>query len=188
MAWAGNAITLTANFDVNGGAATAALATQVKNTIVRVWNATFDAGYRVTTQVDVRVVSSLASDRSYIHIERNNSASHVDDFPSLYYADMTLNLPGANLEWTPAHEFGHMLGLSDHYNESLRSSMHDFCNGYSATQGFCGGLRSSDVEPGWEGNLMAVTGGVLQRKNLEELFTLHAMRLDLTGGSSSQEA
>lgn len=192
MSWTGNAISLSVSLDASGGSATAARANQVRNTIVRIWNASFDQGYRVTCQVDMRFASAndLQDNRSHIYIETNPSASYTNDFPTLYYATMTLNLPAADFAWTPGHEFGHMLGLRDHYSESLRSSMHDLCNGSTWTQGVCGGARSADIEPGWEGNLMAVTGGALQRKNLEELFALHAMQFVLPGtsGDSTQEA
>lgn len=183
MRWSGNAINLTANIDVSGDAHDAAKADQVKRCIQRHWNASFGGGYSVTCQVNMVVGNDSASDRSHIYIETTDSASHVNTFPTLYYATMTLAMPAAVLDWTPAHEFGHMLGLDDRYSEPVRSRVANICNGTEITKKFCGGTRTSDVDPGYNGNMMGSHLGKLEQRNLEDLLQMHATRGVMPGSS-----
>ena len=60
-----------------------------------------------------------------------------------------------------------MLGLDDHYDESTWSKIRDTF-GYS---------RTTTIQPGWAGNIMAVHRGTLQKRNLQELFALHTTEL-----------
>lgn len=170
MTWSGNFISLKANLEVSGPAATAGMATQMKQTIETIWNGSFDQGYRVNCTVNMRFRGNGIEDsgRNQIFVTIDNSATNVDALPSLYYSSMHYHIhPGTEITWTPAHEFGHMLGLDDHYSEGIWSRIRDIC-GYS---------RNIMVHPGWQGNLMATHMGTLERRNLQELFALHAFEL-----------
>jgi hypothetical protein len=170
MDWSGNRISLTVNLEVSGDAATRDLANQIKQTIESVWNARFDGGYRIGCAVDVllRTGGGASSSRSQIIISNDTSATNVSPFPTLYYASMNYHINDSTVNtWTPAHEFGHMLGLDDHYDEGTWSRIRDLC-GYS---------RTTTVHPGWQGNIMATHLGVLERRNLLELFAIHASEL-----------
>ncbi len=162
-------ITLTVNLEVSGAAATTAITTQIAATIRRVWNASFEENYTVSSTVTANYRtedSSMDSHHSQIFVTVDDSASNVSPFPSLYYATMNYHTH-SNINQTPAHEFGHMLGLDDRYDEGIMSRINDLR----------GKPRSTSVQPGWDGNLMATSSGVLQKKNLEELFALHCMEL-----------
>ena len=170
MRWSGNNINLTANLEVSGAAATAAIATGIGETIRKIWNASFDENYRVVATVDVlfRSSGSASDSRSQIEVTTDGSATNVSTFPTLFYASMNYHLNNVTvIDWTPAHEFGHMLGLDDHYDESTWSRIRDVF-GYS---------RTATIQPGWDGNIMAVHRGTLQKRNLQELFAIHATEL-----------
>jgi hypothetical protein len=89
--------------------------------------------------------------------------SHVS--PGLRGRTMTLNAnePDA-FSWTPAHEFGHILGMQDRYSETIMSRI----------KGSFGGARSNTVHTGYQGNLMAETGGGLASKNVADLASENA--------------
>lgn len=170
ITWSGNYIGITANLEVSGEAATATIANQIKNTIENIWNASFDQSYRVSCTVDMRFRGDQREDssRNQIYVTVNTSATNVDRSPTLYYSSMNYHISSASvIEWTPAHEFGHMLGLDDHYSESVWSVIRDICH-YS---------RYTTVHPGWQQNIMAVHMGTLERRNLQELFSIHAFEM-----------
>ena len=170
MSWSGNSISLTADLEVSGAAATLDMANQMKRTIETIWNASFDQGYRVSCNVNMRFRGNGAEDssRNQIYITVDSSATNVSTLPTLYYSSLNYHINKVSvLEWTPAHEFGHMLGLNDHYDEGTWSTIRDLC-GYS---------RSTTVHPGWQGNIMATHLGTLEKRNLIELFALHASEL-----------
>ncbi|CAN5898858.1 hypothetical protein BH11BAC4_BH11BAC4_14770 [soil metagenome] len=168
--WSGNSIAITANLELSGAAATPDMANRMKQTIETIWNASFDQGYRVSCTVNMRFRGTGVEDstRNQIIATVDGSATNVSPFPTLYYSSMNYHLNTTTvIDWTPAHEFGHMLGLDDHYSESIWSRIRDLC-GYS---------RSTMVHPGWQGNIMAVHRGTMERRNLQELFAIHASEL-----------
>ncbi len=170
ITWSGNFISITANLEVSGPAATAQIANQMKNTIETIWNAGFDQSYRVSCSVDMRFRGSSTEDstRNQIYVTVDSSATNVTRNPTLFYSSMNYHVNNSTvIGWTPAHEFGHMLGLDDHYSESVWSRIRDIC-GYS---------RYTTVHPGWQGNIMATHMGTLERRNLQELFGIHASEL-----------
>jgi hypothetical protein len=75
---------------------------------------------------------------------------------------MTLNAnePDA-FTWTPAHEFGHLIGLEDRYSESIASTV----------RGLVGGSRTTVAQPGYAANLMAEEGGRLSTQNVADVAT-----------------
>jgi hypothetical protein len=73
---------------------------------------------------------------------------------------MTLNASETDaFTWTPAHEFGHIIGLKDRYTESIMSRI----------KGQFGGERKTPPDPNYEGNLMGAGGGVLESKNVKDI-------------------
>jgi hypothetical protein len=74
---------------------------------------------------------------------------------------MQYYLLSSDINWTPAHEFGHLLGLPDHYSESFFSTLKGMIDP---------NLRTSTEDAGWEGNIMAADHGIFERKNIEELI------------------
>ena len=59
------------------------------------------------------------------------------------------------------------MALPDHYSEGIISKI----------SGRFGGERENTVDEGWDGNIMAVHGGSLEQKNVEELLDLHATEI-----------
>jgi len=170
FSWAGNAVRLKVDLEVSGEGATAALAAEIGKTIETIWNASFTDNYQVTSTVNTRfrIQGSEDSDRTQIYVTHDNATTYVRPFPTLYYAYMNYYINSETIaSWTPAHEFGHLLGLDDKYEEGIRSRIHSMY----------GGSRSTPVIPGWEGNIMAAYKGTLQKRNLQELFALHAYEL-----------
>jgi hypothetical protein len=77
---------------------------------------------------------------------------------------LDLDTPGA-LDWTVAHEFGHLMGLDDHYSESFLSQL----------RGAFGGERSgSTPDPGYESNIMGVRRGDVEPINVQALIQRYA--------------
>ncbi len=170
----GNAITITANFEVYGSGANTTRANQIKNTIERIWTATFDAGYSVRTSVNIQV-RGASEDSSRTQINIIDAAGVSNTSPRYWIAGSNYiqYYTGSDINWTPAHEFGHLIGLNDRYSEGFISKV--------------GGLlfnaqRSTTIDAGWEGNIMAESGGILERKNLEELIRTKFNRAECASG------
>jgi hypothetical protein len=73
---------------------------------------------------------------------------------------MTLNANDTNVfKWTAAHEFGHVIGLADRYSEGIISKV----------MGTFGGKRDTQVQTGYERNIMGVHGGGLEQRNVIDL-------------------
>lgn len=168
LSWSGNRIRISARLEVSGAAATQEIANQMEESIERIWTASFDGGYSVSCAVDMlfRTTGSGEPNRSQIYVTVDSSATAVNALPTLYYAYMNYHTHSA-LDWVPAHEFGHMLGLEDHYDESIISRIGDLF----------GAARATAIQRGWEGNIMAVDRGVLERRNLEGLQAMHMTRM-----------
>jgi hypothetical protein len=158
---AGNAVTITGNMQLTGGQATVAAARSIQDAINNTWNASFPDGHSITCTIIVTYLppgTPPSSNATQITLDRITAPSHVSG--SAGSRTMTLNAsePDATT-WTPAHEFGHIIGLRDRYTESIMSTI----------SGQFGGARSTPPEAGYSGNLMAQTGGVLEGKNLQNL-------------------
>jgi hypothetical protein len=55
--------------------------------------------------------------------------------------------------WVWAHEAGHLMGLDDRYTDKKTS-----------------GVTASEPNAGWEGNIMAQWGGVVEERNVREIL------------------
>jgi len=159
----GHAVTITAEIEIYGTGASPVVASQIKTTIENYWNAAFSDGYSVSTHVNV-TVQGPSPDTSKTRIDVRNERGVTNVAPTYWIAGsnyMQYYLLSSDINWTPAHEFGHLLGLPDHYSESFFSTIKGMIDP---------NLRTSTEEAGWEGNIMAADHGVFERKNIEELI------------------
>jgi hypothetical protein len=156
-----NSISITGNMELYGDEATAARAHSIENSINSTWTESFPDGYSVECSVHVGYRGSGSTPSGVTQIEAliTSGPSHVTDIP-LVDRSMTLNAGETDaFTWTPAHEFGHILGLKDRYSEEIMSQI----------KGKFGGTRATTATPGYESNLMAVSGGYLESKNVGDL-------------------
>ncbi len=159
-------VSISGAMELYGPEANAARALSIEQSINKTWNASFPDGYTVKCNITVRYrdASTAAGNATQIEAAMISGPSHVTDIPGLDRS-MTLNASESDaFTWTPAHEFGHILGLKDRYSESITSKI----------SGQFGGTRQSTVDPNYQGNLMAVVGGVLESKNVGDLATENA--------------
>jgi hypothetical protein len=157
-----NSVTISGEMELYGPEANAVRARSIQDSINTAWTSAFSDGYSVTCNITVRYRGAGSGAGSVTQIEavKMSGPSHVS--PALRGRSMTLNSnePDA-FTWTPAHEFGHIIGLQDRYSEPIISKI-------KATWG---GTRTNTVQPGYAGNLMAQTGGALCIKNVADVAT-----------------
>ena len=157
-------VAITGRMELYGEEANEARAKSIQDSINTTWTRTFSDGYsiRCTITVRYRPPGSKAGEVTQIEAAKIRMASHV--FPALRGRSMTLNANEGDAltwTWTPAHEFGHIIGLDDRYSEPLRSQI---CN-------LWGCEREGEVQPGYEGNLMSEKNGKLESQNVADLAT-----------------
>jgi hypothetical protein len=156
-------VSITGEMELFGPEATSARAQSVQDTINNTWTQTFPDGYVVKCNVTVRHRGPgvKARDVTQIEADKMSGPSNVNrGWTSLGSRRMELNANEADaFTWTAAHEFGHILGLDDRYSESIMSKI----------KGSFGRQRSTTVNPGYEGNLMAVDKGTIASKNVRDL-------------------
>jgi hypothetical protein len=161
-----NSVSITGKMELYGPEATVARAATIERNINSTWTHSFDDGYSVSCNITVRFrdKDSRAGDGTQIEALKCDGPSHVTDYP-LFDRSMTLNAtePDA-FTWTPTHEFGHILGLEDRYSESIMSTL----------RGQWGGVRHTVATQGYQTNLMAVGGGVLEKQNVGDLASENA--------------
>ncbi len=163
VTWTGDNIVLLANLEIYGPAASPAVAAEIKKTIEKFWNVTSTGNghtYRIscTANVAYRAENASANGNAVqVQVVRQGanaaSAVHVPLFGARY---LIFNLDRGT-DWTPAHEFGHLLGLGEHYHRTT---------------------TGSDPDRGWEGNIMGdrASGSTVDYRNAEELLNLYAYR------------
>ncbi len=162
-----NSVNITGAMELYGPEATAARALSVEQSINNTWTFSFSDGYSVSCKVSARFRDShskVAANATQIEALKMAGPSHVTDMPGRDRT-MTLNAnePDA-FTWTPAHEFGHIIGLKDRYSESIMSQI----------RGTFGGTRTTTADPKYQTNLMAVHGGVLEKQNVGDLASENA--------------
>ncbi len=169
MRWSGNSVRISANIEVSGPEATASVASQIEASIENHWNASFNDGYSISCNANVSYRdegTDADSSKTQIIVDDLSGPSNVTHFWLVGSRYMNYDI-SADINWTPAHEFGHLLALPDHYSEGIISKI----------SGRFGGERENTVDEGWDGNIMAVHGGSLEQKNVEELLDLHATEI-----------
>jgi hypothetical protein len=151
-----HSLSISGAMELYGPEANAARAASIEQSINSTWNRAFSDGYTVTCAVTVtyRPPGSSAGHAAQIEAAKTTGPSHA------LLGEITLNAnePLA-FTWTPAHEFGHVIGLKDRYSESIVSSI----------KGTFGGTRTSTPQPGYAGNLMAAQHGTLESKNVADV-------------------
>src|SRR5689334_18358487 len=134
-------VAITGEMELFGPEATSARAQSVQDSINKTWTQTFADGYVITCNVTVRHRGPGVKKRDVTQIEADKMSgpSNVNEgFLSLGKRRMELNANEADaFTWTPAHEFGHILGLDDRYSESIMSTI----------KGQFGGQRKTTVKP-----------------------------------------
>lgn len=151
-------VEITGKMELFGPEATGARAQSIEHSINSTWTATFPDGFFVTCKVAVtyRPQGVAAGEAGQIEAVKIEGPSHV----SRLDRSMTLNANETDaFTWTPAHEFGHVIGLQDRYSEGIMSKI----------RGKFGGTRTTTVDPRYQTNLMAVSGGVLEAQNVGDL-------------------
>lgn len=153
--------TISGAMEMYGPEASAARALSVQNTINKVWTQKFTDGYEVSCSISVRYrgEKERAGNAAQIEVLKMSGPSNVSTVPGMG-RKMQLNASGADVfTWVAAHEFGHVLGMDDKYSEGI----------VSRTKSLWGGNRSTDIEPGYEGNLMGAHNGTMGSQNLADL-------------------
>lgn len=151
------AVSIAGAMELYGADASAERAASIQNAINSTWTRTFPDGYSIACNITVtyRAAGTSAGTATQIEAARISGPSHVT---WLGTRSMTLNANESDaFTWTAAHEFGHIIGLDDRYSESIMSRL-----GGSAT-------RTATTHAGYERNLMAVSGGVLEAQNVRDV-------------------
>jgi hypothetical protein len=151
-------VAISGAMELYGPEATAARAQSIEHSINSTWTSVFPDGYSVSCKITVTYRSEGASSGKAAPIEAVKIAgpSHVSSIDR----SMTLNANETDaFTWTPAHEFGHVIGLKDRYFEGIMSKI----------KGKFGGTRTTTVDPRYQANLMAIDGGVLESQNVGDL-------------------
>jgi hypothetical protein len=149
--------------ELYGPEATPERAHKVQESINRTWTRAFE-DYSVTCNVKVTFRGPGRSPGRVVQIEaiRCVEPSGVSEDAD---RSMTINAnePDA-FTWTPAHEFGHVIGLEDGYAEGVMSEL----------RAKWGGTRIVTLKPGYRGNLMGESAGKLGKINLVDLGQVNA--------------
>lgn len=155
----GGAVSITGKMEMYGDEANAARAKSVQDSINTTWTKTFPDGFIVQTNITVTYRgNNSAGNATEIEAVKMSGPSNVR--PAWGGRKMTLNATEADaFTWTAAHEFGHIIGLDDRYNEGIVSKI----------KGTFGGERTSTVQPGYDSNIMAVDKGVLESRNVSDI-------------------
>lgn len=152
-------IRITGKLEIYGPEATAARAVTIQNTINSLWTGTFTDGARITCNVTVtyRAPGTRKGHAGQIEVRMMKGASNY----SPVFKEINLDAGDSNaFTWVVAHEFGHMIGLDDRYNEKLASKI----------KGSFGGTRTTTIQPGYENNMMGTDNGKLEKQNVLDLI------------------
>jgi len=151
-------VTITGMLEMYGPEATIERAQQVQNTLNTVWTQDFPDGYAVKCNVVVRYRAPGSQDSGVTQIEVLRMVAPTSTLQTL--SRIQLNANETNVfNWAVAHEFGHLIGLRDRYTESIVSKI----------GGRLGRPRTVEIQPGYDGNLMAQDQGTLEGKNIADL-------------------
>jgi hypothetical protein len=156
----GKSVAISGTMELWGPEASVARAASVQLAINNTWNRAFKDGYSIRCRIVVRYRDAASHPGFAVQIEAVKMAGpsnvHIKDAKR----PMQLNANESDaFTWTPAHEFGHVIGLDDRYAESIMSKL----------RGSWGGRRVTSALPGYATNLMAVGGGELEQKNVEDV-------------------
>ena len=166
LSWSGNYVHANADLEIYGAEASATVAQEIQDSINYYWNWKFVSGYGISCDATVTYRAAGTAENpsaSQIEIYRGTRDSFVKRFWNVGSKYMYLNLANGT-KWTPAHEFGHLMGLPDAYSEGILSKI----------SGRFGGERSVTAMPGYEHNIMGAHEGSTQAKNVKDLLDIWA--------------
>ena len=162
---------INAKMQVFGSAATQDIAEQMKKGIESYWTKSFPSGHSIKTGVDMCYRKDNVQEASRIQIIVTNEsgpsiASHertrdTDSICVRFHINDeydTNKIPGRM-----AHEFGHLISLGDEY-EDLNKGKNE--------------PRHIKVKLGWENNIMANIDGIVESRNIEEIFIQNCREYD----------
>ncbi|GLS86438.1 hypothetical protein GCM10010873_14120 [Cypionkella aquatica] len=155
---AGSTLSITGRAEIWGPQANALRATQIQNTINNAWTMRVGAVDFSCNIIVSHRTSSEPGRALQIEVLDMPGPSNVQMRAEGHPMQLNNREPDA-YNWTAAHEFGHVLGLNDRYSESAASR----------ASGDKGGPRHTPANPGYETNMMAVTGGTLSLQNALDL-------------------
>jgi hypothetical protein len=156
---AGNTMKISGKMELYGEKATAALATQLQNTINSMWTASFPDGTSSSCAVSVVYRAPGTPSLGVTTIEAGTGKGGAYVMPGPISNDMYLNMANPiAATWTVGHEFGHVLGMVDRYSEPVKSKI----------LGRFGVQRTSTIEVGYETSLMGAHGAPLDQRTLKD--------------------
>jgi hypothetical protein len=157
-------ITISGRAELWGGSANEANAATAQATLQRMWSIAFPDGYSTlcTVTVGYRPTSRAALPVLQIEYKTMVAPSNAIRGGSGKTSRIELSDTDANaLSWVVGHEFGHVLGMKDRYQESS----------WSKIKSKFGGERTTTVDDGYDGHLMAVDEGAMSSKTIQDLGT-----------------
>jgi hypothetical protein len=160
----GKSATVTARLQTYGSYSSTANASTIRNTIAQYWNGNFPDGYQITTNVSVaHRPPGQDADSNAMQLDLARGTILPTHFNALT-RNMTVDLDESDaLTWAVAHEFGHAINLSDRYSEGITSRLGSLF----------GMERSGSADPGYEQNIMGITGGGLESRNVQDLIGIN---------------
>jgi flagellum-specific peptidoglycan hydrolase FlgJ len=149
-------IHISGTMELHGDEASPERAKAVQDSINSAWTHAFPDGQNVSCNVSVNYRGSGSEAGQVTQIEAAKISA-----PSKWKSDsMILNANEKDaFTWVAAHEFGHVIGLDDRYDETR----------WSHISGEFGGDRSTTPKLGYEHNIMAVGGGALESQNVKDV-------------------
>lgn len=159
--------TIKAKFELRGKSATATAADTIRKSIATLWNVKVgDVDVKCEVSVSVPPQGSaagassvavpdagapVAADAAVINlVDTAGFRSSINKSGPGYPQNRSIELATSDVDsWTPAHEFGHFIGLADQYKDDAAGN--------------------SIPNPGWKGEIMAGTGGVLKKGTIHNL-------------------
>ncbi len=168
-------IFVNAKMQVSGPAASQYIANQMKIGIETCWTKLFRDGFSIRSEVDmlyredhrrfqpetilyvqeanrIQIIITYDPGPSYVQVLKREDINGICVRFHINNEYDTHKIPGRI-----AHEFGHLLSLDDQYVE--------FGKGNEP--------RFTKAKPGWENNIMGNIDGILESRNVEEIFKSH---------------
>ncbi len=137
------------------------IANKIHSDIVNKWDKNWtytDGDKKYSVKFNVRVIPGTEKRENTVY---DNFIAISDIKTSLVKPDMMNGEWNMNHKGVSAHEFGHLLGLTDHYIEGKDEF----------------GKRKTPPEEGWEGNIMASGNGEVEQRNIDDiLYKIFTMR------------
>jgi hypothetical protein len=155
-------ITISGRAELWGADANEANAQTVQATLQRMWSITFSDGYAVqcTVTVAYRPTTRPALPVLQIRYEPMVAPSNAIKGGPGKTSRVELDSKREDaLTWVVGHEFGHVLGMKDRYQESK----------WSKFKSKFGGERTTTIDDGYAGHIMGETDGVTSSKTVQDL-------------------